>query len=110
MAHNSLFATVSLIATLALVGAANGDLKPAESGRALANAHCARCHAIGKSGNSPFAPAPTFLDIANRWPPGVLGEAFAEGIVVGHPDMPEFVFEPDDIGDLIAYLETLRAR
>jgi mono/diheme cytochrome c family protein len=36
-----------------------------------------------------------------------LGEALAEGITVGHADMPEFVLEPDEIDAFIAYLESL---
>jgi mono/diheme cytochrome c family protein len=41
------------------------------------------------------------------WPLESLDEALAEGITVGHPDMPEFVLEPDEIAALIAYLESL---
>ena len=37
-----------------------------------------------------------------------LGEAFAEGIVTGHNNMPEFAFEPDDVTAIIAYLDTLK--
>jgi hypothetical protein len=36
-----------------------------------------------------------------------LQEALAEGVVTAHPAMPEFMFEPDEIGDLIAYLDAL---
>jgi cytochrome c len=32
---------------------------------------------------------------------------FAEGIDTGHPTMPAFVLEPDQIHDLLAYLKTL---
>jgi hypothetical protein len=31
----------------------------------------------------------------------------AEGIVTGHPTMPEFRLDPDQIENLIAYLKTL---
>ena len=34
-------------------------------------------------------------------------ETLAEGIQTGHPTMPEFQLEPDQIGDLLAYLKTL---
>jgi mono/diheme cytochrome c family protein len=39
----------------------------------------------------------------NQSPSGSL----AEGIVTGHPAMPEFRLEPDQIGDIIAYLKSL---
>jgi cytochrome c len=38
-----------------------------------------------------------------------LEEALAEGIVSGHPAMPEFVFEPDDVSAIIAYIQSLQA-
>jgi hypothetical protein len=36
-----------------------------------------------------------------------LEEALAEGIVTGHPSMPQFQFEPDQINDLIGFLKSL---
>jgi hypothetical protein len=37
-----------------------------------------------------------------------LAESLAEGLSVGHPDMPEFVFEPDDITAILAYLNSIQ--
>lgn len=73
----------------------------------LAEAHCARCHAIGESGESPLAAAPTFRDIANRYPPESLAESFAEGIMTGHADMPEFTFTAEETAQLIEHFKTL---
>jgi len=36
-----------------------------------------------------------------------LAESFAEGIMVGHPTMPVYRFDPNQIQNLIAYLKTL---
>jgi hypothetical protein len=36
-----------------------------------------------------------------------LEEALAEGIVTGHPSMPQFQFEPDQINDFIGFLKSL---
>jgi mono/diheme cytochrome c family protein len=36
-----------------------------------------------------------------------LGEALAEGIQTGHPTMPEFQLDPDQIHDLLSYMKTL---
>jgi cytochrome c len=36
-----------------------------------------------------------------------LEEPLAEGIVTGHPTMPEFSFASDQIGDFIAFLKSL---
>ncbi|MDA0704467.1 MAG: cytochrome c [Proteobacteria bacterium] len=79
----------------------------AERGHAFAEANCARCHAVALDGASPLAEAPPFRIVATRWPPENLAEALAEGIRVGHTPMPEFVLDPDQIDDFIAYLEVL---
>ena len=34
-----------------------------------------------------------------------LAEALAEGLSTGHPDMPEFVFEPQEINAILTYLQ-----
>jgi cytochrome c len=81
---------------------------PAEQrGKAYARSHCARCHAIERTGQSPFSPAPPFRTLHERYPIETLGEALAEGINTGHPAMPEFRLDPDEIHDLLSYLKTL---
>ena len=70
-------------------------------------ANCARCHAIDKVSESPLKIAPPFRTLHLRYPVESLAEAFAEGIRTGHDNMPEFRLEPDQIGDVIAYLKTL---
>ena len=51
--------------------------------------------------------APPFRVVVTRYPPEDLAEALAEGIVSGHPDMPEFVFQPAEIESIVTYLGTL---
>lgn len=80
-------------------------------GKALAEANCQKCHATGAEGPSPLADAPPFREIVKKWPPENLAEALAEGIVVTHEgveQMPGFQFEPEEIDNLIAYLNTLQ--
>jgi len=79
----------------------------AQKGFALLRANCARCHAIGKTGDSPFKPAPPFRTLHTRYPVESLEESLGEGIITGHPAMPEFHFDPDQVGDIIAYLKSL---
>lgn len=78
-----------------------------EQGRALAEALCQRCHAIGESGESADGAAPPFREIAGRYSVWALQEALAEGILAGHPDMPEFTLSPDEINALLSYMDTL---
>ncbi len=78
-----------------------------EQGRRLALLYCARCHAIDKVSPSPLRIAPPFRSLHKRYPVEALEEALAEGIMTGHPSMPQFQFEPDQINDFIAFLKTL---
>lgn len=88
--------------------AASDDDALIAKGKDLLNANCSRCHAIGKTGSSPHEKAPPFRDVMKRYPAEDLSESLAEGIMSGHPDMPEFTFEPDQIDAIIAYLDGLR--
>lgn len=82
-----------------------GDI---EAGRAMAQQLCARCHAIAGPGPSPLAQAPLFSRFGRQFRVDDLAEAMAEGLVVGHGPMPEFVFEPEEIDDLLAYLNSVQ--
>lgn len=88
--------------------AAGPEPASAERGERLAEAYCASCHATGVAGESAHADAPAFRTLAERYPVEGLAEALAEGIVVGHPDMPEFRFEPDEVDALIDYLVSIQ--
>ena len=80
-----------------------------EQGREIAQTNCAACHALDATSDSPHADAPAFRTLSDRYPIDSLQEALAEGIVVGHADMPEFSFDPDEVDALIAFLESLQA-
>jgi cytochrome c len=98
---------VALILVWACGGAGFAQAASVERGHAYARAHCARCHAIDLKSASPLAIAPPFRTLHERYPVESLAEALAEGIVTGHNEMPEFRLEPDQIGDLIAFLKSL---
>jgi cytochrome c len=78
-----------------------------QRGKIFALNNCAKCHSIDKVSPSPLKIAPPFRTLHKRYPIETLGEALAEGIYTGHPTMPAFQLEPDQIGDLLAYLKTL---
>ena len=96
-------------AVLALGGhpASAGDASQVEAGRKLAELHCSRCHAIGDSDSSLMEGAPPFRDLKLRYPVDDLAESLAEGIMTSHPQMPVFTFSPEEIDDLLAYLDSL---
>ncbi|MTV15436.1 MULTISPECIES: c-type cytochrome [Bradyrhizobium] len=78
-----------------------------EQGRRLAQLYCARCHAIDRVSPSPLRIAPPFRTLHERYPVETLREALAEGIITGHPTMPQFSFEPDQVADFIQFLKSL---
>jgi mono/diheme cytochrome c family protein len=80
---------------------------PAQRGLVLVKTNCARCHAISIVGSSPLKIAPPFRTLHERYPVEDLEESLAEGIVTGHPTMPEFRFDPGQVRDIISYLKTL---
>ena len=89
VANSSLLLALSMI--LALGSAQRMEAANIEQGRDLALLYCAGCHAIDKVSPSPLR----------------LEEALAEGIMTGHPSMPQFQFEPDQINDFIMFLKSL---
>lgn len=95
---------------LALLSGAAPAAADASAGRKLLEGKCGGCHAIERAGASPLAAAPALRDLGERYPPEALEEALAEGIITGHPDMPELVASPEEIDDIIAWLEQIQTR
>jgi mono/diheme cytochrome c family protein len=100
-------AALLLCAAVVVRAAAADDL---DHGEDLLQKNCGSCHAVGRTGESPHKQAPAFRTIGQRYPIESLEEALAEGIMSGHPDMPELAFDADDIGDIIAYLKSIQQR
>ncbi|MBS0242490.1 MAG: cytochrome c [Proteobacteria bacterium] len=81
--------------------------KLAAQGESILKENCSRCHATGRTGDSPRAEAPPFRTLSRKYPIRNLAEALAEGITTGHPDMPEFVFSADEIAAILTYMERI---
>jgi cytochrome c len=77
-------------------------------GRIIAEQNCSMCHSVGTSGVSPNPLSPPFRTLSQLYPIDDLQEGLAEGIAVGHPDMPRFEFSPRKIDALIAYLKSIQ--
>ncbi|MFA5900114.1 MAG: cytochrome c [Hyphomicrobium sp.] len=108
MANGARFIPILAFGILILANSPlRADKDTVEKGRALLQANCARCHAIGAEGESTHKEAPPFRVVVSRYPPDNLAEALAEGLISGHPDMPEFVFEPDEVEAITTYLSSL---
>lgn len=98
---------VGLLLLAALSTLAPGQQAARERGRVLVERECAGCHAVSRTGQSRHASAPPFRELPRKYTIEHLAESLAEGIVVGHKDMPEFLFEPDDIEAILAYISSL---
>src|SRR3954453_7446944 len=94
-------------ASLILLTQAQAASPAEQRGKTFAINNCARCHSIDKVTQSPLKIAPPFRTLHQRYPVETLGEALAEGIETGHPTMPAFQLDPDQIHDLLSYLKTL---
>jgi mono/diheme cytochrome c family protein len=105
----SLPAYLSLI-VLAGAAFAQADRATERRGEELLAMNCARCHAIGRSGTSTHPQAPPFRTLGQRYPIENLAEGLAEGFSSGHPDMPEFRFEVDDVDAILAYLAAIQEK
>ena len=80
-------------------------------GKAIAQANCGKCHAIGPTGASPNPKSPPFRTLSHKYPLSDLEEALAEGIVVGHEgaEMPQFRLSTGQIEALLAYLGSIQS-
>ncbi len=79
-------------------------------GEELLTRNCATCHAVSRNGESPNKTAPAFRTLGQRYPIESLEESLGEGIMSGHPDMPEFSFDAGDVSAIIAYLKSIQRR
>jgi cytochrome c len=85
------------------------DQQRRERGLALAAAHCAACHAIGRTDESPTRTNlnTSFRDLHKRFPIKMLVDAASTGTIEGHDEMPAFDFSSTDIIDLLVYIDSL---
>jgi len=103
-----ILSTPLLVAACATDRDANALSGNAAEGRAFAQANCAGCHALD-DGVSPNPNAPSLRRAVHRLPEWMVAGSLERGIQIGHTtEMPIFVFEENDITNLLAYFETLR--
>jgi cytochrome c len=70
-------------------------------GLSLARAHCAQCHAIDSTSDSPLAAAPPFRELHLKYAVSDLQRPLTQG------PHTIFRFEPSQVEALMAYLKTL---
>lgn len=101
-------AAIALAALTATTAAAGGD---AAKGKTLFTEKCTSCHGTGGKGDGPMAgamspPPANFTDPA-FWK-GKTDATLSNAIQNGHLDMPPMDSKPQEVQDLVAYLNTLK--
>ena len=110
------------VMVIALHGAAPAVAQPADAvtiafGRGVAQRFCGQCHGL-EAQPSPFAEAPPFADLHQRYRGGGLEALLKEGMLTpdpsmeegnmpGHPRMPQRRLDIDERAALTAYLRSL---
>ncbi len=80
-----------------------------DQGLALAEEHCATCHAIRPSGESPNRSALPLRRIGERFSLDEMQELLATGkLFARHPQMPNFRFSWGDARALTIYLRSIQ--
>lgn len=79
-----------------------------QRGRTLAAGLCGGCHAIGQTGTSAHAGAPTFRVLDRQLDLDKFAQRMQEGLLGTHRDMPMFRFSREDANALVAYLRTIQ--
>ena len=104
-------AALFALAIMAAVGhqASAQTLEPAKRGQAVAQKWCSGCHVVAEGQRREATDAvPPFAELAND---PKLSETRLRGILLRpHGKMPTGVLTRDDIGDLLAYFASLKAK
>jgi cytochrome c len=100
-------ATLAIFLTLILIGSAAAQ-SDTERGQTLAMDLCGGCHAVGKTGASPHASAPTFRQLDDHIDLDSFMDLLRDGLQSSHPDMPSFRFSRGDARAIVAYLRSIQ--
>ncbi len=76
-------------------------------GKALVEANCSRCHAVGESGISANPGAPEFRKLQLRHALMALREPLTRGIAAPHDEMPKFTLSESEVDSIVAYINSL---
>jgi mono/diheme cytochrome c family protein len=104
LAKTLVYVCLGSIVSMPALAQADGDLG---RGMAFAQATCAACHGVlSTDRSSPRPDTVTFKVIANS--PGMTGIAINVWLLTPHRSMPNFIIEPQDRADVIAYIVSLK--
>ena len=79
-------------------------------GKALLETECARCHAVGKTGQSPLTEAPPFRTFGDKLYDTDFEQRLQDGLTTNHRGMPTFRFSRGDAEAAVNYLKAIQSR
>jgi mono/diheme cytochrome c family protein len=77
------------------------------NGKSLLDKHCARCHSIEATGDSPLKKAPSFREVYLSYPIQQLEGGLAEGMGSRQREMPQIQFSPEQVSAILDYLGSI---
>lgn len=90
------------------------SIQSSEPGAALVDMRCAKCHAVGVSGTSPYPGAQPFRNLGRRWNEQQLRDALKAGIIAEHDKaearVPPMRLSDDEIASLLSYLRSIATK
>lgn len=101
-------AVVSLSLSAAGSASAQKAVGSAQAGARFAEIWCSGCHAVELRTTRSGGIAPDFPSIANRR--STTARSLHAFLRQSHDKMPNFVLDPDDAADVVAYLMSLKRR
>lgn len=106
----AILAAVGALSAGLWCGAVQAQIHPdAKTGHEIASKLCSGCHIVdgaAATGKTMPADVPSFEEIASK--PDQSAERIAGRIVVPHPPMPTISLTREEIGDVAAYIMSLR--
>ena len=108
MLRSQLGTSAALLLVTGLPSLAFADETPQQRGEAIARVLCSQCHAISRTGDSPYPAAPRFKALDNRTDLSKLARRIREGLLTGHERMPMFRFDRDDADAMVAYIRSIQ--
>lgn len=81
-----------------------------QRGRVLLETLCARCHAVGATGQSQHPEAPPFRTFGEKLYDDDLGQRLQDGLTTIHRDMPTFHFKRRDAEAAVSYLQSIQRK
>lgn len=96
---------VLIVAAILVLAGRERAKADAARGQVLAQQWCSQCHGVRPAEASVNPKAPAFVAIAAE--PSATEYALRTFFRTPHPTMPNSIFEPDDIDDIVGYIISL---